>query len=674
MRLLMKGMKCPVGAGVMYVAPTQGMARVLMWDLLHQLGGPLIASSNVNNSEIRLINGITLYVRGADSPDSLRGMALYDVVMDEFKDMKPQVWELIIRPALSDYKGTALFIGTPEPGESLFRQYYERGVEGSDPEWASFHFTTLDNELIDPKEIEAARRSMSTMAFKQEYEASFDCMGADVFKEEWFRYGPEPREGDWYIAVDLAGFSDVVGMSEAQKKSLDDTAIAVVKVTPDGKWWVKKVDMFRKDVRETAVRILMAIRTYKPICVGIEKGSLQRAVMPYLQDLMNKNAVWSHIEEIPTSGSSKKGSDAIANRVIYALQGLFEHGRITFSENENHQKLKEQILVFPSKRAHDDGCFPAEAPVITADGVKPIVEVTKNDLVLTRNGFKRVLRAWCRGTKPVITRFGITATPDHKVFTGTRGWVRLDSLCMSDMILMAYTVEETSCEKPLNSTAESTTDTQTQRSQTTGNTSPLTPGGKKLRESCIETSGSSTTGQYLTDTISIISTETSATTTSQTSNACLPPPIKWSILKRPAGEAEVLNNLLTLNESGIEQKHGTPRQKAGSGIGNTPCDPSEKNCRKNHASYAEQCSDQRYRGDRCAAKNVKGREGTNFKESHGVPVYDLTVEGGHEFFAYGRLVHNCDALSLVAHLVTVIYGKPDDMTDEVEVLDDVVGF
>jgi hypothetical protein len=178
-------------------------------------------------------------------------------------------------------------------------------------------------------------------------------MGADVFKEEWFQYGDEPKEGDWYIAVDLAGFEDVSDPNK--KRHLDDTAIAVVKITPEGKWWVKKVEMFRKDVKETALRILMNIRTYRPRMIGIEKGALMRALMPYLSDLMGKHALYCHIEPISTSGSSKKGSDAIANRVIFALQGLFEHGRITFSKTENHDKLKDQILMFPSSKCHDDG-------------------------------------------------------------------------------------------------------------------------------------------------------------------------------------------------------------------------------------------------------------------------------------------------------------------------------
>ena len=350
---IIKGLECPAkDAGVMYVAPTQGMARVLCWNLLLDLGRQVIAKSNVNNGEIVLVNGITIYVRGADSPDSLRGMKLYHVTLDEMQMMRDSVWELIVRPALSDMEGTALFIGTPTPGQSLFRDYFERGL-GGDPEWKSWHLTTYDNPLISRSEIDAAKRSMSTMAFKQEYLASFDSMGADIFKEEWFKSGPEPKNGSYYVAVDLAGFEDVSDPNK--KKYLDDTAIAVVKVMDDGTWWVKKVDMFRKDVRETAVRILLAIRTYKPICVGIEKGSLMRAVMPYLTDLMRKNNVYAHIEPIPTSGGSKKGVDAIANRVIFALQGRFEHGRITFSDTEDHSKLKDQILMFPSPKCHDDG-------------------------------------------------------------------------------------------------------------------------------------------------------------------------------------------------------------------------------------------------------------------------------------------------------------------------------
>ncbi len=346
-RLLVSGLQCPKGASVMYVAPTQGMARVLIWDLLHRMGQPVIQSANVNNAEIKLINGATIFVRGADNPDSLRGMALWDVVLDEFKDMKDSVWELILRPALSDYEGRALFIGTPEPGDSLFRKYYDLGQSGIDPEWKSWHFTTYDNPLIKRSEIEAAKRSMSTFAFNQEYLASFDTLCQNVFKEEWLKFSEvEPKDGSYYIAVDLAGFEAVADRNK--KKHLDNTAIAIVKVCDDGKWWVKKIDYGRWDVREAAVRILMAIRTYKPVLIGIEKGSLQRAVMPYLTDLMGKNQIYAHIETIPTSGRSK------VDRITYGLQGLFEHGRIILNTRENWDQFKKELFAFPSPRTHDD--------------------------------------------------------------------------------------------------------------------------------------------------------------------------------------------------------------------------------------------------------------------------------------------------------------------------------
>jgi len=344
---VIKALECPdSSAGVLYAAPTLGMARTLGWDLIIELARPVVAKININNSEITLINGVKIYVRGADNPDSLRGMKLFYAVLDEAKDFKSNVWQMIIRPALSDMKGGALIIGTPEPGVSEFRDHYDRGQDDVDDEWRSWQFTTADNELIDPKEIESAKRSMSTFAFKQEYMASFDTMGANVFKEEWLLYGDEPKNGDYYIAVDLAGFEDVA--DPTKKKHLDDTAIAVVKITEDGQWWVKKIEAGRWDVRENAVRILMAIRTYKPISVGIERGSLMRAVMPYLTDLMRKNNVYCHVEPIPTSGNSKE------NRVIYALQGLFEHGRIKLNPREKWDKFNDQLLMFPSKRTHDD--------------------------------------------------------------------------------------------------------------------------------------------------------------------------------------------------------------------------------------------------------------------------------------------------------------------------------
>lgn len=344
--LLMEALNCPKGSGVMYVAPTQGQARVIIWNTLLEMGRDLIATSHVNNSEITLVNGAVIYVRGADRPDTLRGADLWYVVMDEYADMKPIVWEQVIRASLSRHQGRGLFIGTPK-GRNHFYDLYHQGLSDEHPDWQSWTFTTADNPLIDPAEIAAAKRSLSTFAFKQEYLASFDNAGTNNFREEWLKYGPKPRGYSTYIAVDLAGFEGV-GRENSKTKRLDRTAISVVMVTDDGKWFVYKIEAGRWDVRETAVRILKNIRDFKPLKIGIERGTTFNAVMPYLTDLMRKNNLYAHIEKLGHGGQAK------ADRVIWALQGMFEHGRIILNEDVNWDEFVDEYLMFPTAGVHDD--------------------------------------------------------------------------------------------------------------------------------------------------------------------------------------------------------------------------------------------------------------------------------------------------------------------------------
>ena len=345
--LLIEALNCPEGSSVMYVAPTMGQARSIIWELLHDLGRPVIKSSHVNNLEITLLNGRKILVRGADNPDSLRGVSLTYLVLDECAFIKQDVWEKILRAALSDRKGRALFISTPS-GRNWFYDVFNLGQSGEDEEWRSWHFTTQDNETIDPKEIEAAKRTLSSFAFKQEYLSSFDTAGADVFKEQWFKTGKEPQYGSYVVAIDLAGFEDVAKNASAAKKKLDESAIAIVKVTDDGDWFVHKVVHGRWDIRETAVNILKTVRDYEPIAVGIERGALKNAVLPYLNDLMRKNNIYAHIQDL-THGNKKK-----TDRVIWALQGRMEHGRVTFNEDEDWDELKDQLMMFPTNGVHDD--------------------------------------------------------------------------------------------------------------------------------------------------------------------------------------------------------------------------------------------------------------------------------------------------------------------------------
>ena len=344
--LLIEALNCPEGSSVMYVAPTLGQARSIIWDLLHDLGRPVIKSSHVNNLEITLVNGRKILVRGADNPDSLRGVSLTYLVMDEVAFIKQDIWEKVLRASLSDKKGRALFISTPS-GRNWFYDIFKLGQSGTDEEWKSWHFTTADNETIDPKEIAAAKRTLSSFAFKQEYLSSFDTSGTDVFKPEWFKTSSEPAYGEWVVAIDLAGFEEV-GKATGIKKKLDETAMAIVKITDTGEWWVKAIEHGRWDIQTTANKILHIIRDYKPQSIGIEKGALKNAVLPYLSDLMRKHNTFAHIQDL-THANRKK-----TDRVVWALQGRMEHGRVSFNEDGDWEEFKDQLVMFPTAGVHDD--------------------------------------------------------------------------------------------------------------------------------------------------------------------------------------------------------------------------------------------------------------------------------------------------------------------------------
>jgi len=344
--LLIEGLNCPVGSAVMYIAPTLGMARTIMYDLLLDLGKPVIKNAHVNNLEITLVNGRKIMLRGADNPDSLRGVSLTYVVLDECAFIKEDTWQKIIRAALSDKKGRALFISTPS-GRNWFYDLFNLGKEGDDEEWKSWHKTTADNETIDPKEIEAAKRTLSSFAFKQEYLSSFDTTGADVFKHEWIKRDVEPKNGSYVVAIDLAGFQDISAGS-TNKSRLDETAIAIVKVKDDGSWWIKDIMHGRWDIKETCNKILEVIKEYRPVGVGIEKGTAKNAALSILQDMMRQRNVYAHITSL-THGNKKK-----TDRVIWALQGKFEHGRITLNQDADLDTFVDQLVMFPTKGVHDD--------------------------------------------------------------------------------------------------------------------------------------------------------------------------------------------------------------------------------------------------------------------------------------------------------------------------------
>jgi hypothetical protein len=161
-----------------YIAPTQKLARKTLWRRkLKRVLDPswLTKPPNETNLEVWFKTGAILEVLGADDPDALRGEGVSGAVLDEYADMAEETWPEAVRPSLADMRGWALFIGTPK-SFNHFYDVYERGQNTDHPQWASWQRKSLDNPLLDPEEVEEAKRTTDPRTFRQEWEASFEAL------------------------------------------------------------------------------------------------------------------------------------------------------------------------------------------------------------------------------------------------------------------------------------------------------------------------------------------------------------------------------------------------------------------------------------------------------------------------------------------------------------------
>ncbi len=124
------------------------------------------AKPNESDLRIDLISGGSIALRGADNYDALRGDGLDFIVLDEYASMAPQAWSEVLRPALSDRRGRALFIGTPK-GFNHFYDLFQNA--GSQPDWAAFQFTTEQGGNVAREELEGAARELDERTYPRSF-------------------------------------------------------------------------------------------------------------------------------------------------------------------------------------------------------------------------------------------------------------------------------------------------------------------------------------------------------------------------------------------------------------------------------------------------------------------------------------------------------------------------
>jgi len=145
---------------VWYITSSYRSAKMIVWKPLKARLQDLRWVHKINESElsIELKNHSTISLKGAENYDSLRGSSISYVVLDEVSEIPPEAWQEVLRPALADQRGGALFIGTPKSQSNWSYDLYLQ--ERSNPDWRSWQFTTLDGGRVTAEEVESARADM----------------------------------------------------------------------------------------------------------------------------------------------------------------------------------------------------------------------------------------------------------------------------------------------------------------------------------------------------------------------------------------------------------------------------------------------------------------------------------------------------------------------------------
>ncbi len=157
------------------VTPNYRQGRNTTWKLMRQMFREYDCKINETDLSVKMPNGSEVAIRGAENENSLRGVGLTMVVMEEYSYIKPHVWDEIIYPTLTTTDGDAFFIGTPNGYDHLYDAYLKG--QSNDPDWKSWQYTTVEGGYVPEEEIKKAKSMMDERAFKTEFLASFETTG-----------------------------------------------------------------------------------------------------------------------------------------------------------------------------------------------------------------------------------------------------------------------------------------------------------------------------------------------------------------------------------------------------------------------------------------------------------------------------------------------------------------
>jgi predicted phage terminase large subunit-like protein len=333
------------GGRAWWVAPTFAIARVgwrALENAAYSFPPEIQPKVSLANMEVIFPNGGSISCKSADNPQRLRGEGLDFLVMDEAAFIKPDVWQEVLRPTLTERKGSALFISTPMGMDNWFYDLWETAEKGSN--WERFRFSTYDNPMIDDSEIDSAKEEVGSIVFAQEYLAEFVEAGQGLLKPEWMTYF-DIRErmyiggGTQWNPGELVHFG-AADLAVTTKNESDYTVILSCAISPDMKLYVEDMVRVKIEGPDIVPTIQQMYNKYRWNYVCIEKQGFSKNFIQMAQRV----------------GMRVREMDASKDKITQAmpLSARMEGGDVLFRRNASWlEELERELMTFPVGR-HDD--------------------------------------------------------------------------------------------------------------------------------------------------------------------------------------------------------------------------------------------------------------------------------------------------------------------------------
>ena len=256
-----------VNKKIWYVAPTFKMAKEIVWSKLKEMLSEFNWIEDINESNMTITikkTGSKISLKGCDAYDSLRGVGLDFLILDEFADIDEKAWTEVLRASVSDTEGDVLMCGSPKGYGNWSYRMYLKGQD-QDKEWDSFQYTTLQGGMVSEHEIEQAKQDIDIRTFRQEFEGTFENYAGSVYYNFHPVESVVDKQIDWtkplHIGMDF---------------NVDPMSACVGQIEKDKIFFLDEVIIYSSNTDEMVEEIRNRYGTKIPIFIYPDPASRQR--------------------------------------------------------------------------------------------------------------------------------------------------------------------------------------------------------------------------------------------------------------------------------------------------------------------------------------------------------------------------------------------------------------